>query len=165
MGCRPHSVVRLAPVVRRAVGPVEGARTRVLRVLGGLGRRRERVWPGVARSAGAGNDVLLAVAGLRLRGVRHARLGGSVVRGTRERAALGGTHLEVSELAFEVDLEPAAVLAFEGAQVVDLALELFALLHERAHDLAVPLLRVAVQPFGPRARLAHDLVGLAAGLA
>src|SRR5690606_13086771 len=56
-------------------------------------------------------------------------------------------------------------LALERAQVVDLALQLLALLHERAHDLAVPLLGVAVEGLGARARLADDLVGLPAGLA
>src|SRR5690606_41571861 len=82
-----------------------------------------------------------------------------------ERAGLRAARLQVAELALQVDLQAAAVLALERAQVVDLALELLALLHERPHDLAVPLLGVAVHGLGAGARLAGDLVGLAACLA
>src|SRR5260370_4290441 len=72
--------------------------------------------------------------------------------------------LQVAELAFQVRLEPAAVLALERAQVVDPALELLAGLHQRAHGLAVALLRVALEALGAGAGVASDLLGLAAGL-
>src|SRR5690349_13439381 len=44
----------------------------------------------------------------------------------REHAAVRGAGLQVAELALQVRLQPAAVLALEGTQVVDAALELLA---------------------------------------
>ena len=56
-----------------------------------------------------------------------------------ETTGFGNASLQVAELAFQVCLEPAAVLALERAQVVDPALEFFPLLDQGAHGLAVPL--------------------------
>src|SRR6201999_4227558 len=78
-----------------------------------------------------------------------------------ERPAVGHACFEVTQLAFQVCLQPAAVLTLEGTQVVDPALELFPGLHQRAHGLTVPLLRVALQTLGPGPRVAGDLLGLA----
>src|SRR5580692_259850 len=57
----------------------------------------------------------------------------------RELAAVGNAGLKVAELALQVRLKPAAVLALERAQVIDPALKLLALRHQGAHCLAVPL--------------------------
>jgi hypothetical protein len=45
-----------------------------------------------------------------------------------ERAAAGGTRLEVAELAFQVSRKPAAALALEGPQVIHSPLEFLTLL-------------------------------------
>src|SRR5690606_24792389 len=131
----------------------------LLGVLGGLLRElaRRRSGPAVAVLA-VGNGALRPRLRCVLLRLGRARDGG-------ERAGLRAARLQVAELALQVDLQAAAVLALERAQVVDLALELLALLHERPHDLAVPLLGVAVEGLGAGARLADDLVGLAACLA
>src|ERR1022692_3282038 len=106
---------------------------------------------------------LLAVAGFhppharrdrRLRPGRHGR----------EDTAVGRARFEIAKLPFQVCLEPAAVLALECTQVVDAALEFLAGLHERAHRLAVTLLRVALQALGPCPGIAGDLLGLPPGL-
>src|SRR4029077_2029309 len=81
-----------------------------------------------------------------------------------ETAGFCDTRLQVTELAFQVRLEPAAVLALERAQVVDPALELLAGLDQRAHGLAVALLRVPLEALGAGAGVAGDLLGLAPGL-
>ena len=82
-----------------------------------------------------------------------------------EGAAVGGTGLQVAELAFQVRLEPAAVFAFERPQVVDPALQLLPLLDQGAHGLAVPLLGVPLQALGPGPGVAGDLLGLTPCLA
>src|SRR5208337_3432797 len=81
-----------------------------------------------------------------------------------ERSAVGDTCLQVPQLAFQVSLQPAAVFALEGAQVIDSALKLLAGLDQRAHGLAVPLLRVALQAFRPGPRVAGNLLRLTPGL-
>ena len=55
---------------------------------------------------------------------RHRRLRARTHR--REGAAVGDTSLQVAELALQVSLQPAAVLALERTQVVDPALEFLA---------------------------------------
>src|SRR6266404_581601 len=82
----------------------------------------------------------------------------------REGPAVGDAGLQVPELAFQVSLQPAAVLALERTQVVDPALKFLAGLDQRTHGLAVPLLRVALQALGPGACVAGDLLRLAPGL-
>src|SRR6266404_5623132 len=89
----------------------------------------------------------------------HRRLGARSDGG--EAAGFRDARFQVAELAFQVRLEPAAVLALERAQVIDPALELLAGLHPRAHGLAVALLRVALEALGAGARVAGDLLGLA----
>src|SRR5271157_199645 len=81
-----------------------------------------------------------------------------------ERSAVGDTCLQVPQLAFQVSLQPAAVFALEGAQVINSALKLLAGLDQRAHGLAVPLLRVALQAFRPGPRVAGNLLRLTPGL-
>ena len=56
--------------------------------------------------------------------------------------------VQVTHLAFQVRLEPAAVLPLERPQVIDPALQFLALLDQRAHGLAVPLLGVPLQALG-----------------
>ena len=64
---------------------------------------------------------------------------------TEVTAAVGDAGLQVPELAFQVSLQPAAVLALERAEVVHPALEFLALGDQRTHRLAVPLLCVPLK--------------------
>src|SRR5262245_35129034 len=82
----------------------------------------------------------------------------------REHTAVSGAGLEVTELAFQVRLEPAAVLALERPKVINPPLKLFTRLNKRTHRLAVPLLRVALEALGPRPGIARDLLSLTARL-
>src|SRR6516164_4373342 len=109
---------------------------------------------------GAGNR-WLAIAG-----VHAGRHAARLCPGDRgEGTAVRGARLQVAQLALQVRLEPAAVLALERAQVVDPPLELLPLLDQGTHGLAVPLLRVALQAFRAGPRVAGDLLRLAPGLA
>src|ERR1700733_13746475 len=81
-----------------------------------------------------------------------------------ERPAIRDAGLKVAELALQVRLEPAAVLALERAEVVHPALEFLALGDQRTHRLAVALLRVPLQRLGPGPGVTSDLLRLAAGL-
>src|SRR5580700_6948242 len=58
------------------------------------------------------------------------------------------TLAELFELRLEVGLEPGAVLAFEGAQLLEPTFENRALLVDRAHDLGVLALGVGLQCIG-----------------
>src|SRR5208283_4595525 len=82
----------------------------------------------------------------------------------REGTAVGHTRLQVPKLALEVRLQPAAVLALKGTQVIHAALKFLALLDQRTHGLAVTLLGVALKALSPGARVAGDLLSLTAGL-
>src|ERR1700722_3541905 len=82
-----------------------------------------------------------------------------------ESAGVRRSRFEVAEQAFQVRLEPAAVLTLKRPQVIDPALEFFTLLNERAHGLTVPLLSVPLQALGARPGVAGDLLGLPACLA
>src|SRR5579863_8267223 len=81
-----------------------------------------------------------------------------------ELAAVGDAGFKVAELALQVRLEPAAVLALERAQVVDPPLKLLALRHQGTHRLAVPLLSVALKGLRASAGITSDLLRLAPGL-
>ena len=69
---------------------------------------------------------------------------------------------ELLELRLEVGLEPGAVLAFEGAQLLEPTLENRPLLVDRAHDLGVLALGVGLQCVGLLLGLTQ--LGLGAGL-
>jgi hypothetical protein len=69
----------------------------------------------------------------------HRWLGPRTHRG--EVSALGDPRLQVPQLAFQVGLQPASVLALERAQVIDPALKFLTGLDQRAYGLTVPLLR------------------------
>src|ERR1700730_8518680 len=81
-----------------------------------------------------------------------------------ERPAIRDAGLKVAELALQVRLEPAAVLALERAEVVHPALEFLALGDQRTHRLAVPLLCVPLKGLGPSPGVTSDLLRLTAGL-
>jgi hypothetical protein len=70
----------------------------------------------------------------------------------------GRLRLQLSQLTFQVGLEPAAVLPLEGPQLVDLALQERTLLLERAERLPLLLLGLPHQPGRVLARLADDPV-------
>src|ERR1700761_6148379 len=96
---------------------------------------------------------------------RKLRRGGRCGRGhRRESTAVGDTGLKVAELALQVRLKPAAVLALERPQVINPALKFLPLGDKRAHRLAVPLLSVPLQGLGASAGITSDLLRLAAGL-
>src|SRR5262249_13328350 len=132
-------------VVRRAVGGVEAP----------------VVPSGLRWAAVRAGDRWLAIAGFHAG--RHAATDRPGDRG--EGAAVPGARLQVAKLAFQVRLEPAAVLALERAQVVDPPLEFLPLLDQGTHGLAVALLRVACQALRPGPRVAGDLLRLPPGLA
>src|ERR1700728_1573605 len=86
-------------------------------------------------------------------------------RGARGSAAAVGARLEVAESAFEVRAEPGAELALEGPQIIDAPLEFLALADQRAHRLAMPSLRVALEALRVRPGIAGYLLRLTAGAA
>lgn len=83
----------------------------------------------------------------------------------RESAAALGSHVQLGELVLQVQLQTAAIFALEGAELLDLALKLVTSLHQRAHGLTVPLLRVAFERLGAGPGVTDDLLGLATRLA
>lgn len=97
---------------------------------------------------------LLPTSGFSMRaepGRREALLGAHrVSRGD------GSTPGQLADLGVEVGLQPGAVVALEGPQVVDLFLQDALLLAERTHDLGVPARRVAFQRRGLGLGLARD---------
>src|SRR4051794_14078182 len=115
----------------------------------------------LARLVGALVRGIGAAGGQRTVPVPHRRASGQA-RGRRRRAVGddGGLGLQLAELALEVGLEAAAVLALEGTQLVDLALEERPLLLQGAERLALLLLRLADETRGVLARLADDAVAL-----
>src|SRR5699024_8325147 len=73
--------------------------------------------------------------------------------------------LQRLELLAEVGLEPRAVLALEGPQVVDLVGERVALALEVAEELGAALGRLGVEGLGATAGVGLELVGVGLGLA
>src|SRR6185437_13589478 len=135
------------PSARLATVRPEAADVLGNRVLSRRGRRARR---------SAAYPLLLAEANGELR--RRWRWRGGH---RREGAAVGHACFKIAELAFEVRLQPAAVLTLERAQVVHPALKFLALGEQRAHGLAASLgehlVRLAAGP-------AERLVRLAAGV-
>ena len=72
--------------------------------------------------------------------------------------------LELAQLALQVGLQAAAVLALERLEVLDLAVEVFALGLELAHHLLVALLGLALERVGPAAGVVLDLGDLGRAL-
>ena len=85
-------------------------------------------------------------------------------RSTEDNMDTAARVLALAQQAFQIGLEPAAVLTLEGTQVIHPPFELLALLHQGAHRLAVPLLGIPLQALGARPRVAGDLLGLTARL-
>src|ERR1700733_722904 len=83
---------------------------------------------------------------------------------SRERPTVRHAGLKVAELALQVRLQPAAVLALERTQVVHPALKFLALGDQRTHCLAVPLLRVPLKGLSTGPGVTSDLLRLATGL-
>ncbi|CAM5730907.1 hypothetical protein SFUMM280S_11004 [Streptomyces fumanus] len=151
IGCVIAGDILLLRAVRRAGGPARAAAHGLV--------------PAVGRGARARRSHR------RRRGRRQR--GGR--RGARRRQRVVGLRLQLPELRLQVGLQPRTVLAFEAAQVLDLALQRGAGGLQGAHRDAVLLLRVPLQgvglgagvplqALGPRTRLADDLVGLGTGL-
>src|SRR5690606_36197297 len=84
---------------------------------------------------------------------------GRVLAGLVERAPLGGV-VQRLELLGEVRAQPAAVLALEGAQRLDLAAELVALLLQVAEELGAALGRLRVEHLGAGAGVGLEALGL-----
>src|SRR3954452_17499565 len=80
--------------------------------------------------------------------------GGVLVLPAVGRRLGGAATVQVAQVRLQVGPQPGAVLALEGPELLDLALEAGALLLQRAHDLVVSPLGVLVECGGLGARLA-----------